>query len=104
MGIYSIRRPAGLPVALFACVAAASCATMTESQCLEADWYVVGVRDGTLGRPADYVEQHREACKATGIVPDVNEYRTGRRSGLERYCTTRSGFAMGLFCQGPCAR
>ena len=68
---------------------------MTESQCLEADWYVVGVRDGTLGRPADYVERHREACTSTGIVPDVNEYRTGRRSGLDQYCTTRSGLAMG---------
>ena len=95
MGNHRPRRPVRLTIASLACIAGASCATMTESECLEADWHSVGVRDGTRGRPLEHLERHREACRATGVIPDVEQYKKGRGWGLGRYCTTRSGLSEG---------
>lgn len=82
-------------LALAACLGVASCATLSEEQCLDANWYEIGQRDGSLGRPSDFVEQHREACADVGVVPDVARWTQGRAVGLRSYCTPENAYWLG---------
>lgn len=63
------------------------CASMSEKECLSANWQEQGYRDGRNGHPASRVEDHREACAGVGVVPDTEQYRKGRDQGVLEYCT-----------------
>ena len=49
----------------------ASCATMSESECEEADWEIIGLEDGAQGHPLSHIGQHRKACAEYGVKPDL---------------------------------
>jgi|SRR5690606_14926623 len=72
-----------------------SCTTMSEGECLTVDWYEQGYRDGRQGYPASRVINHRDACAAFGVVPDMEEYDLGRDRGLEDYCAPPNAIAQG---------
>jgi hypothetical protein len=87
-----------------------ACATMDENQCLNADWYAIGVEDGARGRPLARLGDHRRACAKYGVAPQTERYLAGRNEGLESYCTYDRGYAMGRsghgyadVCPGPLA-
>ena len=82
-----------IPAALLALCSA--CATLSESQCLDADWERIGEADGDLGRPPEYIERHIEACGKHGIEPDRAAYSIGYAGGLDDYCTLRGGLEAG---------
>ncbi|KAA0891003.1 DUF2799 domain-containing protein [Pusillimonas sp. ANT_WB101] len=65
----------------------AGCASMSEKDCLTANWQDQGYRDGRDGLPLSRIEDHREACGKVGIVPDARQYQTGRAIGIREYCT-----------------
>lgn len=71
------------------------CATMNQSECLTADWYAVGLEDGSRGQSASRLGRHREACAEYGVTPDVQRYSEGRSEGLENFCREASGFYQG---------
>jgi len=79
----------GLLLALF------GCATMSPEECLTADWYEKGVRDGMNGQPRSYIEEHREACSKAGVIPNAALWQKGRSQGIERYCTPENGLNAG---------
>lgn len=84
------------PVILLAALALCSaCATLSESECQDADWERIGEADGDIGRPATYIEQHIEACARFGIEPDAGAYSRGHAGGLDDYCTVRGGLETG---------
>ena len=92
----TVRQPA-VGVRLFCamlCVAAllGGCAAMSESECLNADWYAVGERDGHDGRPLAQLEKYYDACSRFGVYPDDNAYEDGREQGLAVYCTADNGY------------
>lgn len=64
-----------------------ACASMSEKECLSANWLDQGYRDGRTGRPASLLEDHREACAKVGVIPDAQQYHAGRNQGLLEYCT-----------------
>jgi len=73
----------------------ASCATMSEEQCLAGDWGGQGYSDGASGLSMSRLDEHAEACAKHGVVPDAAAYRAGREQGLPRYCTPANGFRAG---------
>lgn len=79
----------------FALLAPSGCATLSKGQCLTANWYLLGRKDGSRGYTRARLYEHRQACMEYGVWPNAKAYYAGRRVGLERYCTPRSGFRAG---------
>ena len=74
----------------------AGCASLSQHQCLQGDWYSIGVGDGQLGMPADRLDQHTRACAQYGVTIDRQRYLEGRAEGLSEYCRLDNAFATGL--------
>jgi hypothetical protein len=83
------------PLILALTATLAGCASMSEQECLTADWYARGVQDGRSGYARSYVEDHREACAKVGVVPDVTAYNRGHAVGIRDYCTPENGARVG---------
>jgi hypothetical protein len=90
-GVLPYLRPAAMSLLL--CLQA--CASLSEQECRNPDWYRIGFDDGYDGAPAAEVASHREACAKYGIEPDERQYEGGRRDGLAHYCTVKRGFEVG---------
>src|SRR6267143_474926 len=59
----------------------AGCASLSKNQCLNADWYTVGLEDGALGRP---------------LAPTSGGYSNGRAGhGYAPVCPLETGFSTG---------
>lgn len=71
------------------------CATMTEDECLYADWRAIGYEDGTDGRALAYLRNHRQACAPAGVTPDFEAYRGGREEGVRVFCLPANGYRLG---------
>lgn len=69
------------------------CATLSEEECLTADWFSIGFEDGANGYPANRIGAHREACAKHGVTPDLRQYQDGHDEGLLNFCTARNGFS-----------
>jgi hypothetical protein len=76
------------------------CATLSETECRQADWEALGEADGALGYPPERIAEHREACAEYGIAPDAAAYARGRLAGLDRLCTIPGGLAHGRAGRG----
>ena len=72
-----------------------ACASMNRNQCVNADWYAVGLEDGARGRPLERLGDHRRACAEYGVAPDGGRYVAGRNEGLKSFCTYDRGYASG---------
>ncbi len=84
------------------------CASLSENECRQANWYDIGFSDGLKGYGADYVFQHRDACAKYGISVNRPEYTRGYNDGLKQYCIPSNGYAVGVqgksyngVCKGP---
>ncbi len=71
------------------------CATLSEEECLSANWHTIGYEDGARGFSTQRIGQHREACAEHGIAPNFQDYMDGHRAGLRQYCVPTTGFALG---------
>jgi hypothetical protein len=72
-----------------------ACATLSESECLVADWYIIGLEDGAAGRQQSYLGNHRKACASYGTSPNLIDYQAGHSEGLLSFCVRESGFSLG---------
>jgi hypothetical protein len=83
--------------ALFAlaCLLVAGCASMDRNQCVNANWYAIGLEDGARGQPLERLGAHRRACAEHAIAPDGERYAAGRNEGLRTFCTYERGFSQG---------
>jgi hypothetical protein len=86
-------RIAGLAVLA---VLVSSCASMSEQECLTANWLDQGFRDGRNGEPLTRIEDHRQACAKVGVRPDQRLYLQGRDRGILHYCTSDNAVQEGL--------
>jgi hypothetical protein len=71
------------------------CATLSKNECLQADWYELGYRDGSVGAPRSLFQNHYDACLEHNVHADRAAYFEGRDEGLSAYCTYDSGFTQG---------
>lgn len=81
------RRTARIASLTVLAVLLSSCASMSEQQCLTANWLDQGFRDGRNGEPLTRIEDHRQACAKVGVTPDQRLYFKGRDQGILLYCT-----------------
>jgi hypothetical protein len=72
-----------------------NCANMNESDCLNADWQLIGFEDGSFGKNESHISQHRKECAQHGVTPDLMDYRNGHFDGSKRFCTANNGFSRG---------
>ncbi|WDE09881.1 DUF2799 domain-containing protein [Thalassomonas haliotis] len=84
------------------------CASMSKEECLVADWYTIGLEDGSDGKAASHIGEHRKACADAGVAPDLKEYTAGRKAGLKDYCIASRGYQLAMsgdeyhgVCRGP---
>ena len=82
---------------VFALILAAlsGCESLTDAECVSADWYQIGVTDGAEGRGTDRIEAHRKACADVGVAPDAERWLAGRERGLRLYCTPAKAYEVG---------
>lgn len=73
----------------------AACASMSEKECLSADWFEQGHLDGRNGQPPTRIIEHRKACAKVAVMPDGELYRQGWEHGIIEYCTPANGLAEG---------
>jgi hypothetical protein len=71
------------------------CASISKSACQSGDWYDIGLRDGNSGRTEDRFLDHAQSCAKHGLPADRGQWLAGRERGLEQYCTTVNGLAVG---------
>lgn len=84
-----------IPVSLFV-VMLGGCATqMSQTECMSADWYAIGLEDGTRGQTMGRLTHHRRQCGEFGVTPDVQAYQQGRFEGLDYFCTLANGLSVG---------
>src|SRR5690625_7945360 len=69
-----------------------ACATLSEGECLTADWYEIGQQDGRSGHERSRLHDHRKACAKHAVTPDETAYFAARDDGLRLYCTRERGF------------
>ncbi|GAC19675.1 hypothetical protein GARC_2710 [Paraglaciecola arctica BSs20135] len=72
-----------------------NCANMNKSDCLTANWQLIGFEDGSLGKNESQISQHRKECSEHGVTPDLSAYRKGHFEGSKLFCTTNNGFTRG---------
>jgi len=71
------------------------CATLSENECLIADWRALGYTDGSRGAPATRFDQYRQDCAEYGVTPDLEAWRAGRTEGLELFCRVDRAYSLG---------
>ena len=71
------------------------CATMSASECQNADWETIGFEDGSKGRLPSHVGKHRKACAKHNIIPNLGFYLKGHAQGVKIFCTESNGFIIG---------
>jgi Protein of unknown function (DUF2799) len=79
----------------FTLVVLAGCASLDKNECLNANWYAIGVEDGARGRGVERLGDHRRACAEHRVAPDAERYLAGRNEGLKSFCTYERGFTHG---------
>ena len=72
-----------------------ACASMDKAQCVNANWYAIGLEDGGQGRTLDRLGERRRACAEFGVQPDGERYAAGRNEGLKSFCTYDRGYRVG---------
>jgi hypothetical protein len=73
------------------------CASLSKSECLNANWEDIGTRDGANGYPEEYLIQHSTACAKVGVAPDRGAWLHGREKGLERFCIPHRAYQLGEY-------
>ena len=73
------------------------CSTLSKNQCLQANWYELGWRDGNLGKPRSLFQKHADACVKHNVRAEKMDYFRGRDDGLKNFCTYDNGFSQGKY-------
>lgn len=84
-----------MPILILVLLIVSGCASMSKDECLSADWYAIGVADGSNGYELSRLGDHRKSCAEVGVSPDADRYAQGRMNGLEAFCTREKGYYQG---------
>lgn len=71
------------------------CASMSKSECANANWQTRGFSDGQNGSTLPLLSRHTKACSKIGVYPDELQYRIGHSEGVKLYCTPKNGLKQG---------
>ena len=76
------------------------CASLSKSECMNANWEDIGIRDGANGQPEEYLIRHSTACAKVNVAPDRGAWLHGREQGLERFCMPHRMYQLGEYGSG----
>lgn len=88
-------RRLSLILPLAAALLTAGCASMSEEECRQANWYQQGMREALDGHSKNRLQEDREACAKVGVVPNVAQYMDGYDKGIRQFCTPENGARWG---------
>ncbi len=71
------------------------CSTMSQSECIQADWQIIGQADASKGEHSAMLDEYRADCAKFSVIPDRKAYFSGYEQGLKQFCTRASGFYFG---------
>ena len=74
----------------------ASCSSMSEKECLNAEWRLIGFEDGSQGKPDSSIGNYRKDCAKVNVVPDLNLYQQGHKEGARKYCVKTTAYQSGV--------
>lgn len=81
---------------LWLAVTLTGCASMSKKDCETADWHTIGYNDGARGIDYSNLDNYRKNCSEYQITPDANAYQSGWNQGIRSYCTSETGYRIGL--------
>lgn len=87
-----------LAAALTACTHAPEVgapAIPVRSPCANIDWFETGRADGAAGSPLEKLATYQERCDRTPFPVKIDQYTTGRETGLVEYCSPTGGLEAG---------
>ncbi|MBN7820032.1 DUF2799 domain-containing protein [Bowmanella yangjiangensis] len=73
----------------------AGCASISKEECLVADWYAMGVTDGSQGRALAAFRDYQADCAKHQLSSDFEQYQAGHQQGVVNYCVYSNGVALG---------
>ena len=73
----------------------ASCASISESDCLAGNWTEIGYKDGVNGKSPAILADYAKTCGELGVRVNQQEYLRNYDTGLVSYCTYDKGFSRG---------
>ena len=85
----------GMGVLMLVIAMLQGCASLSEGECMAANWEVLGESDGQQGRPLSQLNRYQKDCAQYGVVPDARAYASGRERGLSKFCTESNGYGEG---------
>ena len=71
------------------------CSSMNQSECVHADWQLIGQADASKGVHSSVLDEYRHDCAEYAVVPVRKAYHLGYQQGLKQFCTRSSGFFQG---------
>ena len=71
------------------------CATMNAEDCQNANWELIGMKDGEQGELLSTFGDYAQQCREFGIDANRALYEKGRTTGLSTFCTKDNGFYQG---------
>jgi hypothetical protein len=84
-----------LALSLLILLTLSGCSTLSKKECLQGDWYGIGLNDGINGYGQERMDEHRESCAEHGQSVDHAAYQRGRSEGLKQFCTQANGYQQG---------
>lgn len=72
------------------------CSSLSKEQCMQGDWYGIGLQDGQRGYQSARMQDHIKACSEYGSKVDSQAYNNGHSDGLKTYCTPSNGYEVGI--------
>ena len=86
-------------LALVVTVTLAGCASLSQHQCLQGDWYAIGLGDGQLGLPAERLDRHNQACaRCHGADASTNAAPAPDLRNLNRSCRRIADAELKAWC------
>ncbi len=73
----------------------AACSSISKDECLQGDWYSLGVNDGKAGELSGKFREYQKDCADHGVMPDFKTYQQGHSQGLVFFCDFQHGEAWG---------
>lgn len=98
----NIRQSKPVRAVLFALISVgfSGCASISQQECAQADWYAMGVTDGSMGRAISQFRSYQADCAEFQLAADFTQYQQGHQQGIKQYCNYDNGLALGKSGQG----
>lgn len=81
---------------IISCCLLSSCANrMSMDQCVQQNWYQLGLQHGQNGHPMSSLHKYHKNCARYGVMINTPEYQRGWNLGIRSYCTAENGLHIG---------